>query len=127
MPTYQIVFSPTLNVSAAEFSAAWNEGADSRRAAEASLVAEPAVSFPLDPELVRLGVVALVTAVGTAAAQGALEGIKELVKAQTMRLLQKPFAGGASPSEAPPITVETVRQPDGSVLLVVKEAEEAAE
>lgn len=108
-----IVLSPTLNIAAPEFIAAWNATPASQAVAQAEIGTAKAVGYPLDPQLQQ----ALVF-LGGMAGGVALDVVKDVVKKLITDYAQKQIATHAKPS---PITVDTVRQPDGAVLLVVRE------
>jgi hypothetical protein len=112
---YQLVISPTLNVSVADFIAGWNSTAACREAAQAQRADPTTASFAgLDPTMLQQGLIFLAGVAGTVA----LEVIKDLVKERL-----KAYLEGQLAARQPEIEVEAIEQPDGAYLLVVKEKE----
>ena len=100
MENYQIALSPDLGLSPADFVAAWNEDAEARNQAEASLV--PSTSEHYDPTLL----VTILLSVATGAASNVLS---ELI----IRIVERK-------KDAHKHThVEETKKADGTRLLVV--------
>jgi hypothetical protein len=100
MENYQIVLSPDLGLSAADFVAAWNEDAEARNQAEAHLV--PSTSEHYDPTLL----VTILLAVATGTASNVLS---EFI----IRVVEKKKESHKHTH------VEETKKPDGTRLLVV--------
>jgi len=102
---YRAVIDPNLTLSTEEFVSHWNQS-DAGKANPASLMSDPSKTF-LSPELT---VAAIAVAVSIPA-----QVIANLVS----DYLKQKFA----PKPAPKITTTEVRNPDGSLLLIVKRSE----
>ncbi len=100
MEKYQIVLSPDLGFSPAEFVAAWNEDAEARNQADASLVSSTSEHY--DPTL-------LVTILLTVAAGTASNVLSEFI----IRVVEKKKESHKHTH------VEETKKPDGTRLLVV--------
>ena len=112
---YQIAIAPELNLSAAELAAAWNAAPECRTVAQAALLEASPKGFPLDPELVKTGLILLAGFAGNMV----VDVVKDLIKERIKKLLEKKFA---QKPPAPEIEVIVVAQP-GAPLLVVKAPE----
>ncbi len=110
-----VAVDPGLGLDAAALAAGWNESEEHHRLAQARLERQAPAGFPFDPELVENGLILLAGAAGTLAMEGLKAAVKELVTEFMKRRREKGAAG------EPRITVQQVRQPDGAVLLVVRE------
>jgi hypothetical protein len=111
---YQIVISPGLGLPAAEFIALWNDTPACRQTAQARLADAGSASYDLDPALIQQGLIFL----GGVAGGIALDLVKDLAKERLKAYLEHKL-----PQPPPEVKVEAVPQPDGSVLLVIHEAE----
>ena len=100
MENYQIALSPALGLSPADFVAAWNEDAEARKEAEASLV--PSTSEHYDPSL-------LVTILLTVATGAASNVLSEFI----IRVVEKKKESHKHTH------VEETKKSDGTRLLVV--------
>ena len=107
----QIALAPDLHISSQELIDTWNGQPQSSQLATASqqLSKSPLEAFPIDPQQVLIFL-------GGIAGGVVLDVIKETLKEQISALLKR-----QANQRAPRIHVETVRQPDGAVLLVVHE------
>jgi hypothetical protein len=111
---YRIAISPNLEVAADKFVVAWNEDPACREVGQA-LVAKDAASLAyIEPGMIRQGLIMLGGVVGSLA----LEPLKDLLKARI-----KDYLDQRLPKPTPPVEVIQVPQPDGGILLVVKEVE----
>jgi hypothetical protein len=113
---YRIALSPTLSLTADQFVTAWNADPDRRALSTAERVDPQAVDYPLDPELVRQGLIYMGVVASTMVLDSLVDVAKAQIKALVEELIKKQSAG---------IKVEQIRQPDGAILLVVHD--EAAE
>lgn len=112
---YQIIFSPSLDVKAAEFITDWNNTAACREVGQAELAETQTASYELlDPALIQQGLIFLGGVAGTVALDVVIDLAKERLKAYLERKL---------PASRRDIDVEAVRQPGGAYLLVIKEKE----
>ncbi len=103
---YHLAFDPNLNLSAAEFTAAWNSSIHSEEA-EASVLSSPATTF-LSPEM-------------TGALLSAAASIPAIVIATFVTdYLKKKFPGKTQPV----VTVTTICTPDGKPIWIIKKTEE---
>jgi hypothetical protein len=117
-----VALAPDLDLSAQDFVASWNGTPECRALAEARVTHEPPRGFPLDPQMVRQGLVALLPVVAGAAGGLVLDALKDAVK-DTLTQYFKHKLEGMLPRE-PRIKVEWVPQPGEGYLLVVTEASE---
>jgi len=111
---YQIALSPAFPITAAEFADAWNEEEQCRAVAQATVSPAAPQGFPLDPEMIKSGLIFLAGAAGTMA----LDVVKSLVKDHLKKLIEKKFKQTAKP--VPEFEVVIVDQPD-THLIVVRE------
>jgi hypothetical protein len=112
---YRIVLSPNLSQKATAVAAAWNEDPGARQVAQAQVIEAEQVSYlPIDPDLLQQGLIFL----GGVAGGIALDVVKDLTKERVTAYLKRVW-----PQKPPEVEVEAVRQPDGAILLVVKEQE----
>lgn len=110
-----IVLAPDLAINSVDFVDAWNTNEQTGPLATASASTQGALeSFPLDPQLQQ----ALIF-LGGVAGGIAIDVLKESLKTFITELLQR-----RRQQRPPTIRVETIRQPDGAVLLVVHEEKE---
>jgi hypothetical protein len=100
---YQIVLSPTIEVSPADFVADWNASNETRAVATAHLTTTPGTHY--DPFLV--GAIATLTSVGLGIATNA---IYDLIKQIIVKKNEQ---------QSKHIRITQVDQPDGTHLLVV--------
>jgi hypothetical protein len=110
---YPIAIDPNLDLDLDDFIAAWNATPECRALAEARLIPQPPQGFPLDPQMVQQGLVLLSGAAGVAGGL-ALEALKDAVKEKLTEYFKEKL------SREPAIKLESVRQPGGAYLLVVK-------
>lgn len=111
---YHVAFAPDLQVKSQDFITVWNDTPRCCSLAEARLTSEPPRGFPLDPELVEQGMVLLTGAAGVAAGI-VIDAVKDVLKEKLTEVLKKKLP------EKPSVKVESIRQPDGSYLIVVTE------
>ena len=116
-----IALSPDLGLSSQDFIFAWNDTPECLSLAEARLIPQPPQDFPLDPELVRQGLVLLTGAAGLVGGL-ALEALKEAVKDTLTEYLKRKLEEPRS--KKPSIKVQSIRQPGGAHLLVITEGDE---
>jgi hypothetical protein len=109
---YRIAISPNLDVAADEFAVAWNEDPACREVGQALIAKDAASLAYIDPAVIRQGLIMLGGVVGGLA----LEPLKDLLKERIKAYLDQRL-----PTPAPPVEVIQVPQPDGGILLVVKE------
>jgi hypothetical protein len=109
---YQIALSPTLSITADEYVTAWNADPDRRALSTAERLDPKADDFPLDPEMVRQGLIYMGVVASTMVLDSLVDVAKEQIKALVNELIKD------KPAK---IRVEQIRQPDGAILLVVHE------
>lgn len=112
---YRIAVAPELQISPAEFTAAWNDAPECRQMAQAELLEASPKGFALDPELFKTGLTLLAGFAGSIA----VDVVKDLIKERLKKLLEKKFA---QKSPVPEIEVLVIAQP-GAPLIVVKAQE----
>ncbi len=110
--SYQIVLSPDLQLDTETLVDAWNDDPQCQEAALAVRREVPPAGFPLDPELLQQGLIFLAGVSGAVGAV-AVDVVKDLLKEQLTVLLKK------TSDRKPKVKVDTVEQPDGSILFVV--------
>lgn len=103
---YRIALSPDLEVKTEELVAAWNESSECRKIAAAETEAASTKSF-LDPNTA-------IAFIGGVLGKVAVDVIKDLLKERVKALIEKKFA------KKKEVEVESVRQPDGSYLIILK-------
>jgi hypothetical protein len=108
---YRIALSPELPLDTQDFVTFWNETEACRALAEARVSTAQPKGFPLDPALLQQGLVLLVGAAGGLALNALQDALQEQLTAYFKEKL----------SPKPRIKVNSIRQPDGSYLLVVTE------
>jgi hypothetical protein len=106
----QIALSPDLPLTAAQFVERWNADPDCRAISTAERLDPAAVDFPIDPDLVRQGLIYM----GGVASTLVLDSLVDVAKTQIKALVEEIIK--EKPAK---IRVEQVPQPDGSILLVV--------
>ena len=112
----QVAISPELGVELAVFVKQWNESASSRAVADARYVESSPKEMGIDPEMLVQGAIFLAGVAGGVA----LDMLNDVVKEQIRAYLKRKF--GKKP---PAVQVQSIRQPDGSYLIVVVEEEES--
>jgi len=104
---YQIVFSPDLGVNADELASVWNKTPECQKVAKANVVSIPTKSFS-EPATFMMVLAGLAGGI-------AADVIKDLLKEKIKEFIEKKF-----PKKSPEVEVQSVEQPDGSYLLIVK-------
>jgi hypothetical protein len=113
---YQIAISPELQINPEEFVSAWNDEPELRQKAVATLAQPKAAGYPLDPELIKQGLIFLAGFAGSIVA----DAVKDMIKQKIKALIEKKF--GKQQQPAPAFEVVLVDQ-HGAPLIVVKEQE----
>lgn len=104
VPNYQIVLAPDLDVSAADFAAAWNADEQTNIVAQAHVASSATKTY--DPELINSIVIGVLSSLATSA-------LYDLIKHVLTEMIE--------PRKVPQsIEIQQIDQPDGTRLLIVK-------
>ncbi len=103
---YRIALSPELDVNAEELVSAWNTSSECQKIAKAETSQASAQSF-FEPSTATIFISGVLGKI-------AVDVIKDLVKDKIKTLIKEKIAKKKAPE------VESVRQPDGSYLIIVK-------
>jgi len=103
---YRIALSPELDVNAEELVSAWNGSSECQKIAQAETVQASAKSF-FEPNTAIIYFGGVLTSI-------AVSVIKDLIKDKIKALIKEKNAKKKAPE------VDSVRQPDGSYLIIVK-------
>ncbi len=110
---YQLVISPDLDITPAEFAAAWNENAENRALSEA--VVEPAKGAQYDPITLAL----IIFTIGTAVASGVLsQQINDTIQRLRNKKATRTQSQSQSALASRRIHTEETVMPDGKRMLV---------